>query len=225
VRRILNTFSATDKMQGQILKRVISTVFLSRSYLGFNSVMTRALPIEISNPPMVLFPTLLSFPHVIPSDNAAVLYTMEGCNEHPEESKQRFLLTDFGLSRPVDDDENGFSSGRCGTGGYRAPEVFDGRYGKRTDMFSFGCVMMDVATTGRQRAFKEDYAIRRYRDEDPNYPLPLLRAGWNTGLDDLTLRSFNKWFKECLDRNARARPRAADLLARMAKKLKEAAED
>jgi len=162
---------------------------------------------------------------IIRSDSVVVLYTMEGCNEHPEESNKRFLLTDFGLSRPVDDDKSGISSGRCGTGGYRAPEVFEGRYGKRTDMFSFGCVMMDVATTGRQRAFKEDYEIRRYKEEDPKYPLPLLRAGWDTGLDDLTLRSFNKWFRECLDRIPRARPRAADLLAKMAKRFKEATED
>lgn len=118
------------------------------------------------------------------------------------------------------------TEGRFGTGGYRAPEVFDGKYGKRTDMFSFGCVMMDIASMGMQRAFREDYEIRRYKEGDPQYPVRLLKAGRDTlCLDTLTLRSFNRWITECLDRDPKKRPTAAELQAKMEKKLKEASED
>jgi serine/threonine protein kinase len=153
------------------------------------------------------------------------LYTKEKCYEHPDESEERFLLTDFGLSRPADDEDDLYSSERGGTGGYRAPELFDNKFGKRTDMFSFGCVMMDVASMGTQRAFKEDYEIRRYKEHDPNYPLRLLKTGVNTALDNLTLRDFGRWIGECLQRDPKKRPTAAELQAKMEKKLIAASED
>ena len=108
-----------------------------------------------------------------------MLYTFDKCPQHPEEFEVRFLLTDFGLSRPVGDDEKGVTKDGFGTGGYRAPEVFGGNFVKRTDMFSFGCVMFDVASMGIQRAFKEDYEIRRYKDDYPRFPLPVPTATCN----------------------------------------------
>jgi serine/threonine protein kinase len=153
------------------------------------------------------------------------LYTYHGCPQHPEEFEHRFLLTDFGLSRPIRDDEKGVTEGGFGTGGYRAPEVFDGNFEKRTDMFSFGCVMFDVASMGIQRAFNEDYEIRRYKDDYPHFQLRELKSRWDTGLDNLTLRSFNRWIWECLDLDPNKRPKAADLMQRMERRLKEAWED
>jgi serine/threonine protein kinase len=153
-----------------------------------------------------------------------VLYTYEPCPQHPKEFQFRFLLVDIGLSRPIDDDENGAHEERFDAGSYRAPEGLDGKFGKRTDMFSFGCVMFDVASMGIQRAPRNDYEIRRYTDRDPEYPLRQLKARWNPGLDNSTLTGFNVWIFECLNLDPSRRPKAADLMEHMEnlKKLTEA---
>lgn len=160
-------------------------------------------------------------PHQISTLTIIVLYTYDRCPQHPEDFELRFLLTDFGLSRPIGDDENGVTKEGFGTGGYRAPEVFDGKFGKRTDMFSFGCVMFDVASMGIQRAFTEDYEIRRYKDDYPSVKLRQLKTGWDTGLDNLTLKSFNRWIEECLHLDPNKRPKALALMKRMDRKLQE----
>jgi serine/threonine protein kinase len=151
-----------------------------------------------------------------------VLYTYDGCRQHPEEFEVRFLINDFGLLRPIGDDENGVTKEGFGTGGYRAPEVFDGKFGKKTDMFSFGCVMFDVASMGIQRAFTEDHEIRRYRDDYPNFAVRELKRLWDTELDNLTLKSFNRWIRECLDLDPDRRPEAVELKKRLEMKLIEA---
>lgn len=90
-------------------------------------------------------------------------------------------------------------------------------------MFSFGCVMFDVASMGIQRAFRNDYEIRRYTDRDPEYPLRDLKARWNPGLDNSTLTVFNEWIFECLNLDPNRRPKAADLMEHM-ENLKEITE-
>jgi serine/threonine protein kinase len=96
------------------------------------------------------------------------------------------------------------------------------KFGKRADMFSFGCVMFDVASMGIQRAFTEDHEIRRYRDDYPNFAVRELKRLWDTELDNLTLKSFNRWIRECLDLDPDRRPEAVELKKRLEMKLIEA---
>jgi serine/threonine protein kinase len=153
-----------------------------------------------------------------------VLYTYDRCPQHPEEFEVRFLLTHFGLFRPIDNEEDDVTREGFGTGGYGAAEVFDGKYGKKSDMFSIGCVMFEVASMGLQRAFKEDYEIRRYKDDYPRFALRELKSRWYSGLDNLTLKSFNRWIRECLDLDPDRRPEAAELKKRLERKFNEAYE-
>lgn len=98
-----------------------------------------------------------------------VLYTRKGCACHPLDSK-RWLITDFGLSRPVKSGKLAYSHSGHGTIGFRAPEVLKeeydedgqfigGSFTKKSDIFSLGCILYSTARTGSRKAFPNDTII------------------------------------------------------------------
>lgn len=137
-----------------------------------------------------------------------MLYTNKKCDCHSKDSECRILLSDFGFSKPI---TNGISSGRGGSIGYRAHELLkSNEYSDKTDVWAFGCIIMDVATTGRQRAFRADDEASSYGKGES--PLPKLESGDNPELDDSVLDHLNYLMELCLEKEPKDRPTAAKLL-------------
>jgi len=67
----------------------------------------------------------------------------------------RVVLGDFGASKGRVLDEYGAKT-FLGTPFYLSPEVFEGtpEYGTKSDIWSFGCIAFEVATSGQYRAFQ-----------------------------------------------------------------------
>ena len=103
-------------------------------------------------------------PSVIYS-NAQVLYSV---------SDNKWKIADFGTTAEKCSSGNPKTTlGRRGTGGYRAPELFDDHptYTTQSDIWGLGCILHELVTF--QRAFHEDWNVRDYArgDRPPVFPL------------------------------------------------------
>ena len=113
-------------------------------------------------------------------------------------------LTDFGISKHTDDIRS-VSGGItfCGTIYWMSPEIIlNKKYGKRTDIWSFGCTVLEMLNTKppyHQLSFIA--AMKKIADEglDPSFPP-------NTS-DNCVL-----FTKACLQKIPKSRPRAEELL-------------
>jgi serine/threonine protein kinase len=83
---------------------------------------------------------------------------------------QCWKLADFGSASAATSKKLVTTALSRGTEGYRAPEVLTrGRYSKRSDMFSLGCITYEIVTG--QKLFSSDWAVLEYvRDDIPLYP-------------------------------------------------------
>jgi serine/threonine protein kinase len=73
-----------------------------------------------------------------------------------------------------------------GTPAYRAPElVRGGKYCRRSDSWSIGCILFRVATTNNRSAFKGDGDVLSFA-LDTKIPVPKLAATDNLRLQQLT---------------------------------------
>jgi serine/threonine protein kinase len=83
---------------------------------------------------------------------------------------QCWKLADFGSASAATSKKLVTTALARGTEGYRAPEVLTrGRYSKRSDMFSLGCITYEIVTG--QKLFSSDWAVLEYvRDDIPLYP-------------------------------------------------------
>ncbi|CAN1839575.1 G-type lectin S-receptor-like serine/threonine-protein kinase RKS1 [Linum perenne] len=124
-------------------------------------------------------------------------------------------ISDFGMARILDNHIEGKTSRVCGTYGYMSPEyVIFGRYSVKSDVFSFGVILLETVT-GKK--------INGFYDEDPSSNLighvwELWRAGRVTEVVDssLSLEDLNEALRciqiglLCVEENAADRP---DMLA------------
>jgi hypothetical protein len=105
----------------------------------------------------------------------------------------RAKLADFGVARVPDaalTKEGQFLGTPC----YSAPETLsEGRYGPRTDLFSFAAVLYELATAAR--AFPGDDAIavaHSVLHDDPVPPTEAARYELPSAIDDVILRGLSK---------------------------------
>lgn len=139
-----------------------------------------------------------------------MLYVNDTCKCHTSLTVPRFLLSDFGFTKFVTG--HGFSSGRYGANGYRAPELIKlNKFSDKTDIWAFGCVLMEVVSTGRCFAFRDDIIALYYSDGVEGYSLPKLERADNPELDQVLLNGFNSMLALCLNPNADERPSAEKL--------------
>jgi len=104
-------------------------------------------------------------PSVIYS-NAQVLYSV---------SDNKWKIADFGTTAEKCSSGNPKTTlGRRGTGGYRAPELFDDHptYTTQSDIWGLGCILHELVTF--QRAFHEDWNVRDYARGDRPLVFPSL---------------------------------------------------
>jgi serine/threonine protein kinase len=144
-----------------------------------------------------------------------VLYTKKQCNckdeDHPK-IEYRFLLTDFGFTKPFKGQTH--SSGRFGSERYRAPELTnDNTFSDKTDIWAFGCLLVELSSTGRLSAFKDDWAAARYAKEEEGFNLPCLQSRHNPVLGKKSLERINILMSWCFRPKPQDRPVARTLLA------------
>ena len=143
----------------------------------------------------------------------SVLYVERACVCHPEHSERSFLLTDFGFAKPCLEDK-GVSSAKYGSNCYRSPELMKvNQYSAKSDIWAFGCVVMEVASSGKEVAFTDDFLARKYNEGAKGFELPQLKREDNTALDESSIRYFNSLVKSCFQRDPKSRPSAKELLS------------
>jgi len=140
-----------------------------------------------------------------------VLYRVGTCicsPGHPE-CDHHFVLTDFGFSKPYHGFETQISSQKSGTQCYRAPELSSsGQFSVHTDMWAFGCILLEVARTGiGNTAFSHDGEAQLYI-HDPVNRFPGLVYGVNNALDQAQIAELNGVARLCLDPDPGNRPMA-----------------
>ena len=131
----------------------------------------------------------------------------------------RFLLGDFGFSKPCHGFGNEITTTqRHGTQCYRAPELVrretKGTFSQKTDMWAFGCVLLNVASTGRKSAFRWDEEALVY-EGNPDQLFPALQQWENPLLTEEQLSQINRVVRRCLEPVAQLRPEAADIYNEM----------
>ena len=173
--------------------------------------------------------TIKSFPKLI-----LVLFIKKSCSCHGFSDYRRcWLLADFGFSAILKNSESQVSCERRGTPGYRAPEladcdVFDsagvyqpGVVSKKSDIWSLGCILFQLATTNKACAFDSDNQVVAFKN---GYcKLPLLNKEHNKALKLETIcpqqgcllpfwEQINSILKVCLAQDPGDRPTADQLL-------------
>nr|XP_043620638.1 putative receptor-like protein kinase At4g00960 [Erigeron canadensis] len=124
-------------------------------------------------------------------------------------------ITDFGMARLFDPDVTQFKTSRIvGTYGYMSPEyVLYGEYSVKSDVFSFGVLILEIITGQRIQSFKDkdgnsnyllSYAWRCWRDGTASDIIdPILLKGPNSFTD--ILRSIHIALL-CIQKNVADRP-------------------
>src|SRR5271170_3501208 len=78
-----------------------------------------------------------------------------------------------------------------GTDAYRAPELAEFAYdkpgiaSKKSDIWALGCILFNLATTGKETAFKNDFRAVAFRDQLEE--LPQLNEHDGSGLSQETM--------------------------------------
>jgi serine/threonine protein kinase len=121
----------------------------------------------------------------------AVLYINEKCPCHFRHSGKRWLLTDFGFSTAINDDSMAFSKEGRGTSTYCPPELLNVAFdsntneatlSKKSDIWAIGCVLYQLATTNKAKAFPNDTYTWCYGKGFDGFSLPQLTLEQNPQL-------------------------------------------
>lgn len=138
------------------------------------------------------------------------MFVNKRCNCHPD-IHFRFVLSDFGFTKVGT--EPGVSSSRRGTDRYRAPELIKwNEFSYKTDIWSFGCLLMEIASSGKRIAFRSDYDACRYADGAEGHSLPQLESSHNPELNEPDINYLNSILTLCLQSNPENRPSIEKLL-------------
>jgi len=73
-----------------------------------------------------------------------------------------------------------------------------GHYSEKTDIWAFGCVLLEVARTGKREAFKYDEDAVEYAKTQSNDLLPQLLGAENPSLSETQVEWFNQIIEQCL---------------------------
>ena len=121
----------------------------------------------------------------------------------------RLILADYGLSKVVTGKD--ISSLGRGTNLYKAPELGgSGTFSLGSDMWSFGCIIFDVCSTGKRMAFAFDKDLDDYVKGVVTEPPQLVQAD-NKALTSHDLQIFNGIIRDCLSIKPHNRPSAESL--------------
>ena len=155
------------------------------------------------------------------------------CHCNPQKYGKRWLLTDFGFSTIVPSGKVGLSHGRRGTPGYLPPEFIPdhaignqnpAEYTTSADIWAMGCVIFELATAKRRRAFGYDnwYAVNFAKGlspvpqltnhDNPFLGTPIFSRATNTILP--MLQQFNSILELCFAVDPKRRLNALELKAR-----------
>ena len=93
-----------------------------------------------------------------------------------------------------------------GSNGYRAPELMEGEYTTKVDIWAMGCILYELATG--KRAFENDWAVLKYRNSGKNM-VTILDDTFDTQL----IAIITKHIADMLQIEAPARPSASILSA------------
>ena len=138
-----------------------------------------------------------------------VLYGHDPSSSYHSVGDTRFVLSGFSFSR--EDGIEGISAEKHGTSGYRAPELLaSGQYSAKTDIWAFGCILVEIATTGRGLAFRGDFDVMRYAT-DPNIDFAMATTAVNTTLTDEQKDGLDRIIGWTLRRNPDERPSGEEL--------------
>lgn len=152
---------------------------------------------------------------VRPKSNRLVLFSHTPCRCHRSLTAaglndERFLLSDFGFTREIAPHRAEYSSGRWGAEAYRAPELLQNHeFSTKTDIWGIGCILMQVASSGRRFAFKDDLAAVIYANQiSGGGTTPKLYIDDNPELDESFLLFLNTALSYCLNPAPEGRPTA-----------------
>lgn len=82
------------------------------------------------------------------------------------------------------------------------------KYSEKTDIWAFGCVLLEVARTGQRSAFKHDYEAQGYAKGDEQHSLPQLESDENPRLSQYQVDCLNWAIELCLKLKPEERPTA-----------------
>ena len=128
-------------------------------------------------------------------------------------------LSNFGLSIALPEGETHVKDDPCGTFGYMAPEAFpSGMYTEKTDVFSFGTLILELLTRRRasfiaqmegvsMRKFVEDH-IENYGINDILDPIILVEGGGV--LEQQQFQAIYQLALKCTEEFAEDRPTIVD---------------
>lgn len=108
-------------------------------------------------------------------------------------------IADFGITTTASGDAI-TSSERKGTIGYRAPELLQGKYTKKVDVWGLGCILFELVA-GR-RAFTSDFQVYEYSRSESS------KESFLTGLDLYEDPGFLELIKSLLEIDPTCRPTA-----------------
>lgn len=157
----------------------------------------------------------------------------KACKCHPSSKKQRWVLADFGFASMLDSKPMIVSSKKRGTDSYRAPELTfgcserfpAGMASRKSDIWSLGCLLFYLATTGEAKAFPNDHWAVLFSKRYEGYDLPQLNERLGSSLSQETLcprrglrlpiwKQINSILKMCFARIPDQRPSAFELRQR-----------
>lgn len=126
------------------------------------------------------------------------------------EKDRKWKVTDFGLTMAATSKKLRTTQYARGTGGYRAPELVrdDPRYNQKADIFAAGCILFELATRGKKKAFNDDFAVREYAispSPELDIPLDAIKIPWREEVSKVIL--------DTLSIDPLRRPPAAELCA------------
>jgi Protein kinase domain len=136
-----------------------------------------------------------------------VLYLKNSCICHLTDNESLFLLSGFDLSQPINLDQPIADYFYGDLKEYRAPEEL--RASDKQDIWAFGCILMEVASSGSHMAFKSFMDAIQY--SEGGMGLPHLRDRHNPRLDEGFRSILNSILKSCFELDPAKRPSAEEL--------------
>jgi serine/threonine protein kinase len=128
-------------------------------------------------------------------------------------SHRLWKIVDFGIATATKPNSKSAitTNAKCGTNGYRAPELFQEpkpQFTNRVDIWAIGCILFELIT--HHPLFEDDYAIWEIARSPPGVELAYLSKLElsNIEVPETVRPHFSGCLRELLEKDAQKRPRA-----------------